>query len=216
MTGLAPASPVGVAAPPPTGPEFNAFILTSTLGPYEFFDVPASHMFHDAIHALAVSGVTAGCGNGNYCPNDSVTRAQMAVFLLKSKHGAAWTPSGASGAVFDDVPAGAFAAAWIEQLAAEGIAAGCGGGDFCPNAAVTRAQMAVFLLKTLLGSGFAPPPATGTVFNDVPASAFAAAWIEELEDRGITSGCGGGAYCPTAVNTRGQMAVFLVTTFSLQ
>jgi hypothetical protein len=216
MTGLTAATPVGVPAPAATGPEFGAFILTSTLAPYEFFDVPPTHMFHDAVHALAASGVTAGCGNGNFCPSSAVTRAQMAVFLLKSKHGAAWAPPAASGDVFDDVPAGAFAAAWIEQLAAEGIAAGCGGGDFCPDAAVTRAQMAVFLLKALVGSGYTPPPATGTVFSDVPANAFAAAWIEELEDRGITSGCGGGAYCPAASNTRGQMAVFLVTTFSLQ
>ncbi len=216
MTGLAPATPIGVPAPPATGPEFQAFILTSTPGPYEFFDVPQSHLFHDVIHALAANGITSGCGGGNYCPNAAVTRAQMAVFLLKSAHGAAFLPPAASGNVFDDVPAGAFAAAWIEQLAEEGIAAGCGGGDYCPNAAITRAQMAVFLLKSLLGSAYAPPPATGTLFSDVPANAFAAAWIEELADRGITSGCGGGKYCPSNSTTRAQMAAFLVTTFSLQ
>ncbi len=159
MTGLAPATPIGVPAPPATGPEFQAFILTSTPGPYEFFDVPQSHLFHDVIHALAANGITSGCGGGNYCPNAAVTRAQMAVFLLKSAHGAAYVPQAASGNVFDDVPAGAFAAAWIEQLAEEGIAAGCGAGDYCPNAAITRAQMAVFLLKSLLGSAYAPPPA---------------------------------------------------------
>ena len=194
----------------------QAFILTSTPGPFEFFDVPQSHLFHDAIHALAANGITSGCGGGNYCPNAAVTRAQMAVFLLKSAHGAAYVPPAASGNVFDDVPAGAFAAAWIEQLAEEGIAAGCGGGDYCPNAAITRAQMAVFLLKSLLGSAYAPPAATGTLFSDVPANAFAAAWIEELADRGITSGCGGGKYCPSNSTTRAQMAAFLVTTFSLQ
>ncbi|MEX0880061.1 MAG: S-layer homology domain-containing protein, partial [Thermoanaerobaculia bacterium] len=216
MTGLAPATPVGVPTPPPTGPEFNVFILTSTAGPYEFFDVPLSDPFHDAIHTVASNGITAGCGNGNFCPDDSTTRAQMAVFLLKSKYGSAYVPAPATGAMFDDVPANAFAAAWIEQLAAEGISTGCGAGDYCPNAAVTRAQMAVFLLKGLLGSGYSPPPATGTVFSDVPAGSFAAAWIEELEARGITSGCGGGRFCPASVNTRGQMAVFLVSTFSLQ
>jgi S-layer homology domain len=216
MTGLTPAAPVGASLPPATGPEFQVFLLTSTLGPYEFFDVPASNIFHDVIHTLAANGVTAGCGNGNFCPNDSVDRAQMAVFLLKSKHGAAYVPPAASGDVFDDVPSNAFAAAWIERLAAEGIASGCGGGNYCPNSAVTRAQMAVFLLKALLGSTYAPPPATGNRFDDVPANAFAAAWIEDLADRGITSGCGGGNYCPGIPNTRAQMAAFLVTTFSLQ
>jgi hypothetical protein len=75
--------------------------------------------------------------------------------------------------------------------------------------------MAVFLLKTLFGPSYAPNPATGTMFGDVPADAFAADWIEDLARRGITGGCGGGNYCPDAPNTRGQMAVFLSKTFQL-
>jgi hypothetical protein len=50
--------------------------------------------------------------------------------------------------VFDDVPMGYWAAAWIEALASEGITAGCGGGNYCPDAPVSRAQMAVFLDRT--------------------------------------------------------------------
>jgi hypothetical protein len=76
--------------------------------------------------------------------------------------------------------------------------------------------MAVFLLKTFLGSAYVPPPATGQVFSDVPANAFAAAWIEDLFVRGITAGCGNGKYCPNASVTRAEMAAFLVTTFGLQ
>jgi carboxyl-terminal processing protease len=53
------------------------------------------------------------------------------------------------------------------------------------------------------------------VFSDVPASAFAAAWIERLAAEGLTAGCGGGAYCPDASVTRAQMAVFLVQAFNL-
>ena len=75
--------------------------------------------------------------------------------------------------------------------------------------------MAVFLLKTSQGPGYAPPPATGTVFADVPASGFAAAWIEDLAGRSITAGCGGENYCPANLSTRAQMAVFLVRAFGL-
>ncbi len=75
--------------------------------------------------------------------------------------------------------------------------------------------MAVFLLKTAEGSGYVPPPCSG-VFGDVACPGYwAADWIEELANRGITAGCGGGNYCPNAPNTRGQMAVFLVKTFGL-
>ena len=72
----------------------------------------------------------------------------MAIFLLRAKYGSDYTPPPPTGVLFDDIPANAFAAAWIEQLAAEGITSGCGGGNYCPNNTVTRAQMAVFIQKT--------------------------------------------------------------------
>ncbi len=72
----------------------------------------------------------------------------MAVFLLKSKYGTGYTPSAATGTIFTDVPNTYWAAAWIEQLAAEGITGGCGTNIYCPDSPVTRAQMAVFLVKT--------------------------------------------------------------------
>jgi len=80
---------------------------------------------------------------------------------------------------------------------------------------VTRAQMAVFLLVTKEGLGFVPPVCTTPTFADVPCSNPFARWIEELVGRGVTSGCGGGNYCPGNGVTRGQMAVFLSTTFGL-
>ena len=70
--------------------------------------------------------------------------------------------------------------------------------------------MAVFLLKAKYGPWWVPPPATGTVFADVPLNSFAADWIEELSHEGITGGCGGGNYCPGSPVTRQQMAVFLL------
>ena len=88
------------------------------------------------------------------------------------------------------------------------------GATYCPDAAVTRAQMAVFLLKTEHGSGWTPPAATGQ-FTDVPASNPFAAWIEALSDEGVTAGCGASKYCPSQPTKRGQMAVFLTKTFSL-
>ncbi len=185
----------------------------------DFLDVPQANMFHPFVEKLIRDGVSNGCGGGNFCPSSSITRAQMAVFLLRSEHGPAYAPPPATGTVFADVPAGAFAASWIERLYAEGVTGGCGTNPlrFCPNDSVSRAQMAVLLLRGEHGSSYTPPPATGTVFADVPASAFAAAWIERLYAEGISGGCGTNPlrYCPGASITRGQMAVFLVSTFGL-
>jgi hypothetical protein len=71
----------------------------------------------------------------------------MAVFLLKAKHGSSYVPPGCAGA-FLDVPCPSTFANWIEQLAAEQITGGCGGGNYCPGNPNTRGQMAVFIVKT--------------------------------------------------------------------
>ena len=180
-----------------------------------FPDVPTSNQFYGFIENLFHNGVTAGCAGGNYCPTNSVTRAQMAVFLMKSNLGAAEVPPPATGTVFADVPASNPFAPWIEQLAGFRITGGCGGGNYCPNNPVTRAQMAVFLLKSEHGSAYMPLSCTG-IFGDVACPSLFADWIEQLAAEGITGGCGGGNYCPNNPNTRGQMAVFLVKTFGLQ
>ncbi|HEY3472967.1 MAG TPA: S-layer homology domain-containing protein [Anaerolineales bacterium] len=114
-----------------------------------FSDVPVTYWAAPWIKQLAADGITGGCGAGTYCPEGAVTRAQMAVFLLRSKHGAAYTPPAVGASTgFSDVPTTYWAAAWIKQLVAEGITSGCGTSTYCPEAPVTRAQMAVFLVKT--------------------------------------------------------------------
>ena len=184
------------------------------LVPSLFFDVQPDYWAFAFVEALAQAGITGGCGNDRYCPTAAVTRAQMAVFLERGMNGASFNPPAASGNVFLDVGANDFAASFIEQLFNDGITAGCGNMNYCPDRTVTRDQMAVFLLRAKYGSGYSPPPATG-VFGDVPLSYWAAAWIEQLAAEGITAGCGGGNYCPQAPVKRDQMAVFLVRTFGL-
>ena len=180
----------------------------------DFLDVAASSPFHAPIEQMVRDGITSGCGGGNYCPASSITRAQMAVFLLRAGHGAAYVPPPASGTIFADVGASDFAADWIEELYAEGITGGCATGPlrYCPNNAITRGQMAAFLLKVYHGTAYAPPPAQG-VFSDVPTSMPLAPWIEELARLSVTAGCGGTGYCPANSVTRGQMAVFMTKTF---
>jgi Carboxypeptidase regulatory-like domain len=180
-----------------------------------FGDVPDAHMFYAFIETIFHKGVTGGCGGTSYCPGNPALRKQMAVFLLKARYGAAYVPPAAVG-IFADVPQGDTFAPWIEDLYNRGITGGCSVAplSFCPDNTVLRQQMAVFLLKTLEGAAYEPPDCEG-VFGDVPCPSTFADWIEELADREITGGCGGGNFCPASPNTRGQMAVFLTKTFGL-
>jgi calcineurin-like phosphoesterase family protein/fibronectin type III domain protein/S-layer family protein len=182
-----------------------------------FADVPTNYWARAYIERLYAAGITGGCGSSplRYCPTSPVTRAQMAIFLLRAEHGSGYTPPTASGTVFGDVPATYWAGAWIERLAAEGITGGCGSGMYCPEGIVSRDQMAIFLLRAEHGSGYVPPVGSGSLFVDVPASYWAGAWIEQLVGEGIAAGCGSGTFCPTTSVSRDQMAVFLVRAFHL-
>ena len=124
------------------------------------------------------------------------------------------------GGSFPDVPTDAFYP-FIENLLHNRVTAGggCGAGLYCGEEFVLRQQMAVFLLKAAYGPDFKPSPATGNVFDDVPASSPFAPWIEELAREQITGGCTAPpppalpSYCPTAPVNRQQMAVFLNKAF---
>ncbi len=178
-----------------------------------FLDVPTSFWAAAFIDALADAGITSGCGSRRFCPEETVTRAQAAIFLVRGMAGPE-APPPATGMVFVDVTADSFAADWIEQLAAMGITAGCGGNAYCPQRAMTRGEMAVFLLRAKHGASYQPPSASGSVFSDVPTNHPFAPWIEQLAAEGISAGCASNRYCPENPVTRAQMAVFLVRTFA--
>jgi hypothetical protein len=203
---------VAFAANPESAADFTVSVVS-------FVDVRSSDSFWLWIEALVQAGMTGGCGTSPpaYCPDQSVSRAQMAVFLLRGIHGADYTPPAASG-IFADVPPDHPFAAWIEQLFAEEITSGCGTKPlrYCPDQGVTRGPLAVFLLRSNHGPGYQPPVARG-IFADVPLGHPFARWIEQLFVEAITGGCGTdpARYCPDQSVTRGQMAVFLVRTFGL-
>ena len=177
----------------------------------DFLDVPSSHQFYAYVTELVLNRVTAGIGGGSYGVDMPVLRQQMAVFLLKAEHGVCYAPPPCKG-TFGDVLCPSTFADWIEQLYAEGITGGCGGGNYCPTSPVRRDQMAAFLLKAEHGSSYLPPDCAG-IFGDVQCPSTFANWIEQLAAEQITGGCGGGNYCPSANNTRGQMAVFVGKVF---
>jgi hypothetical protein len=180
-----------------------------------FADVSLSSPFYRFIETLLHRGVTGGCTATSYCPTSGSTREQMAVFVLVAREGAGYAPPACGTPMFGDVPASSPFCKWIEELARRGIVGGCGGGNYCPGAAVTREQMAVFVLRTLDPALSPPACAPPNIFADVPETSPFCKWIEELSRRGIVSGCGGGNYCPTQPVTRQEMGVFISATFGL-
>ena len=111
--------------------------------------------FRAEIEWLAGEGITEGCASRRFCPDDPVTRAQMASFLDR-----ALPLSASKGDAFEDDEGSVHEGA-INRLAASDITNGCTGTLYCPNDPVTRGQMASFLDRAL-----GLPGASGDLFND--------------------------------------------------
>jgi hypothetical protein len=151
---------------------------------------------------LASEGITQGCSTTSFCPDDPVTRGQMAAFLRRALDlapGAA-TP-------FVDIGGSAFQSD-ISALFASGITGGCSPTRYCPNDLVTRGQMAAFLHRAL-GATLETGPSVSFIDDD--GSVFEAD-DEWLAATGVTRGCNPPSntrFCPDGPVTRGQMAAFL-------
>ncbi|MBI4904712.1 MAG: S-layer homology domain-containing protein [Acidobacteria bacterium] len=119
--------------------------------PY-FTDVPTTHPRFRWIQKLYELGVTTGCGSGKFCPDDSVTRGQMATFLVRARAGINSTASFPfrSTPYFTDVPGTHGFFSYVQKLRDWGITAGCSTTQFCPDSIVSRGQMTVFIVRGFL------------------------------------------------------------------
>ena len=113
------------------------------------------------IEAIAAEGITRGCNppdNDRYCPSATVTRGQMAAFLVRALD---LSDDGGGSKFIDDD--GSVFESDIAKLAAAGITRGCNPPDndrFCPNDPVRRDQMASFLGRALNLTPIQPPNTT--------------------------------------------------------
>ena len=162
-----------------------------------FPDVPTAHPFYFFVENLFHNGITGAAAAGTTARRRPSPAVRWRCSSSSPSTAAPTRRRGCSPGVFPDVACPGPFADWIEQLFQEGITGGCAPGLYCPDDAVTRAQMAVFLLKANQGAAYVPPPCTGSVFTDVPCAGGAFdPWIEDLAGRGITGGCGGGPLLP--------------------
>jgi hypothetical protein len=165
------------------------------------------NVHESAIEAVAVAGITRGCNpptNDRYCPSSSVTRGQMAAFLVRAIPSLPIPDPDVDSFTDDD---NSQFEAEIERLAASGVTKGCDPGRFCPDGTVTRGQMAAFIVRGFDLEG----DTSGDRFGDDDGLVFEDE-IEILAGNGVTLGCNPPAndrYCPSSPVRRDEMAAFL-------
>jgi len=185
----------GIRAGAPQESETIVLWVNDTL---PFFDIAGSIFTGDIVWA-AENGITAGCQASPpmFCPNDSVTREQMATFLDRALD----LPPATDDYFSDDD--GSIHEGAINRIAEAGITVGCGAGLFCPTQPVLRDQMASFLVRAY------SLPASATDFFTDDEGNIHETDINALAESGITSGCSATTYCPSTEVTRAQMTAFL-------
>lgn len=186
-------------------------VLVATAMPASAHDQPPGGTFLDDdgnvhegfIEVMAEQAITYGCTDAGdlYCPRDTVTRGQMAAFLVRAFS----LPASSTDHFRDDD--GHLFEGDINALASAGITRGCGDGTgFCPDGAVSRGEMAAFLRRAL-----DLPVSSTDHFRDDDGHLFEGD-INAIADRGITKGCNppdNTAFCPGSSTKRDQMATFI-------
>lgn len=168
-----------------------------------FADVDGSVHEMD-VAALWEANITTGCSEWLYCPEDELTREQAAAFLAR-----ALDLPAAEQATFLDTGDSVFQPS-IGALALADITEGCADGRYCPDAPLTRGQMASLLTRAL-----DLPPAGGDTFSDDDRDVHERD-IEALVAADITRGCSEDRFCPRRSVTRQQMASFLARALALE
>jgi cell wall-associated NlpC family hydrolase len=169
-----------------------------------FSDVGGNGVHAVSITALAGEGIVDGCGNGGFCPDRGLTRAQVASLLDRAldlqPNGEAPTFRDTAGSVHE--PA-------IQRIAAAGVTEGYGDGTFLPNEYISRGQLASLLARALE----LPSAPSGTFFNDTAGAHEAN--IATLAHHGIAAGCDLVSFCPAQRLSRAQGATFVARALDL-
>jgi M6 family metalloprotease-like protein len=172
-----------------------------------FIDVPTTHWAYNYIMAIYNNGITVGCSQTplKYCPDDYVTRGQMAAFIIRAKYGE--TFSYTTTPYFTDVPSTNTFFKYVQKLRDDGITVVSG--TYGVNEYVTRGQMAAFIIRAKFGESFSYT--TTPYFTDVPSTHNFFKYVQKLKDVGITTVTG--TYSVNNNVTRAEMAAFIARAF---
>ena len=178
-----------------------------------FADIAEAAVHAPAVEILDDLGIIDGteCGAGRFCPTEPLKRWVMAVWITRALD--MDEPGEVGSGVFSDVGDDVWWSRHVERLAGIGVTKGCAvdPARYCPDEAVTRAQIASFLTRA-----FDLEPSRSAAFDDIAGNVHADS-IGALVAAKIAAGCSSNPdrYCPNEPVTRAQMATFLTRALGL-
>lgn len=191
-------------------PRLSLFALAEFMG--TFRDVEG-HWAREAIELLARRLVVRGVAADRFAPEETVTRAQFAAFLVRAL-GMEERP--AVRPVFQDLPDGHWARGAVEAAYQAGLVLGSGGGRFEPERPITREEVAALLARVLNQYGLASPahtPSAAQVLGGYHDWEAVSPWAREAVAAGVKSGLLKGRsateLAPRGPSTRAEAAVLI-------
>ncbi len=220
-----------VSAPPNTGGARLAKVAAAessfkvmqdgSPGVQPFTDVLPSSPFFDYVSLMQSHGLTAGCWVNPplYCPDSTLTRGQMAVFIVAAMDIAlgttgTWQPNPIP--YFSDVPPSHSLFRFIQRLKELGSVTGCheppAPPRFCPDSTITHREVAVLMVSSWRSANnisrleYALTP----YFTDVPSNDWGFKFIQKMKEMGFWTGCSATTYCPDNPVTRREMSALIM------
>lgn len=175
---------------------FNELTIPPSTVPQMFSDVPPSAPYYNYVQELSELGITSGCAPDLFCPTDTVTREQMAIFIIRARYGAETIFVYPTVPYFTDVPPSAFGFAWIQAMGLDQIVQGTT--TFDPNDVTIRGDMATWIMRGAFNQLL---PATQPL-------------IVSISPATLTAGASG-VFTITGVNTQFQQGVTGLTVGSV-
>ena len=194
-------------------PHFSRFVVGYNL--VTFSDVASGAWYHDAVTFLAARGITSGTTATTFSPDDTLTRGQFLVMLLR-----------AYGVEADVNPIDNFSDAgdtyytgYLSTAKRLGIVNGVGNNRFAPDQAITRQEMFTLLYNALKVLDKLPSGMSGKTLADFSDASGIATWAKDamtaLVKAGTVTGSGG-KLNPTGTATRAEMAQVLYNLLTVE
>ena len=192
-------------------PHFSRFVIGYNL--VAFSDITSSAWYYDAVTFLAARGVTTGTTAATFSPDDTLTRGQFIVMLLRA-YGIESDSTAAHN--FSD-SGNTYYTGYLAAAKRLGITNGVGNNRFAPEQSITRQEMFTLLYNALRVIGAPPSSTAGRTLTDFSDASAIAPWAKDamtlLVESGTVSGSGG-KLNPTGITTRGEMAQVLYNLLS--
>jgi hypothetical protein len=170
-----------------------------------FLDVSDTHWAASYIYAMANNGITVGCGGGQFCPQNIVTRGQTAAFIIRALYGETFAYTLLP--YFTDVPISHAFYKYVQRFKDDAITTTVG--TFGVANSVARGQMAAFIIRAKYGETF--PYTLVPHFTDVPETHPFFKYVQRFKDDGITTAVG--TFGVDTLVTRAQIAAFIGRAF---